>query len=118
MRYSELVITAFATYTKTVDLVSVTGLARSTIVKYKKDKELQRLADERRLQVVRESVYKMQAELTKCVDTLIKIRDNEENNPQIRVYACNCIMNHCRDWTLSVDVMKQIEELKTARESD
>lgn len=111
-RYSEEVITAFATYTRTCDLVNATGLARGTIVKYKKDKELLRLADERRRQIVKQSVFKMQSELTKCVNTLVEIRDNTTINPQIRVYACNCIMNHCKDFTLSVDVMERIEELE------
>ena len=112
MKYTELVITAFATYTKTVDLMNVTGLSKQTIVNYKKDKKLLKLAEERRLQIVRQATYKMQSELTKCVDTLVSIRDNEENNPQIRVYACNCIMNHCKDWTLSVDVLDRLQALE------
>ncbi len=116
--YSERVITAFATYTKTVDLVKATGLSKSTIVRYKKDSHLLELAEERRLQVVKESVYKMQSELTRCVDTLVQIRDSAEVNPQIRVYACNCIMNHCRDWTLSVDVMERVEALEKIGEDD
>ena len=111
-KYSEIVITAFATYTKTVDLMKATGLSKTTIVRYKKDSYLMELAEERRLQVVKESVYKMQSELTKCVDTLIQIRDDTEVNPQIRIYACNSIMNHCRDFTLSVDVMERIEALE------
>ena len=114
--YSEVVITAFATYTKTSDLMKATGLSRTTIVKYRKDSHLIKLAEERRLQVVQESVYKMQSELTKCVDTLIHIRDDKEVNPQIRVYACNCIMNHCRDWTLSVDVLERVEALERMEE--
>lgn len=111
-KYSEIVITAFATYTKTADLIKATGLSRTTIVKYKKDSHLMELAEERRLQVVKESVYKMQSELTKCVDTLVQIRDDAEVNPQIRIYACNSIMNHCRDFTLSVDVLDRIEALE------
>lgn len=116
MNYSELVITAFATFTKTSDLMKATGLSRTTIVRYRKDSELMELAEERRLEVVKESVYKMQSELTKCVDTLVQIRDDTEVNPQIRVYACNCIMNHCRDWTLSVDVLQRVEALERIEE--
>lgn len=114
--YSEIVITAFATFTKTVDLMKATGLSKTTVVRYKQDSHLQELANERRLQIVKESVYKMQSELTKCVDTLVKIRDNEEINPQIRIYACNSIMNHCRDFTLSVDVMERVEALEKMEE--
>ena len=110
--YSEVVITAFATYTRTIDLMTATGLCKTTIIKYKKDKRLLELATERRLQVVKESVFKMQSELTKCVDTLVRIRDDEEINPQIRVYACNCIMNQCKDWTMSIDVLDRLKALE------
>lgn len=116
MKYSEVVVSAFATFTKTSELMKATGLSKATIVRYKKDSHLIELAEERRLQVVQESVYKMQSELTKCVDTLVQIRDNTEVNPQTRVYACNCIMNHCRDWTLSVDVMERVEALERMEE--
>ena len=114
--YSELVITAFATFTRVSDLVRVTGLSKSTIIRYKKDEHLMELADERRLQVIQEAVYKMQSELTKCVDTLVEIRDDSTVNPQIRVTACNCLLNHCRDWTLSVDIMERVEALEKADE--
>lgn len=116
IEYSEVVITAFATFTRTVDLMKATGLSQTTICKYKKDTRLLTLASERRLQIVKESVYKMQSELTKCVDTLVKIRDNEEVNPQVRIYACNSIMNHCKEFTVSVDIIERIEALEKNEE--
>lgn len=115
-KYSEIVITAFATYTRTIDLMKATGLSKDTICKYKKDNNLRELAEERRTQVIRESVNKMQSELTKCVETLCEIRDNTELNPQVRVYACNCIMNQCKDWTVSVDIINRIEALERSGE--
>lgn len=114
--YSEVIISAFAVYTRTVDLMKATGLSKATIVKYKKDTRLMELAEERRLQVVKESVYKMQSELTKCIDTLVALRDSPEVNPQVRVSACNSIMNHCRDFTLSVDVIERLEALERMEE--
>ena len=113
--YSEKVITAFAIYQKTSDLVKVTGLSRSTIVRYKKDESLLKLATERRLQAVKQSVYKMQSELFKCVEVLSGIRDNTEARPEVRVLACNSIMNQCKDWTLSVDVLERLEALELAQ---
>lgn len=114
MKYSEVVINAFATYTKTVDLIQATGLSKGTICKYKRDSELMKLAQERRNQVVKEAVYKMQSELTKSVDVLVSIRDNEDVNAQTRAYVCNLLLNHCRDWTLSVDILERVEALEKA----
>ena len=112
MEYSEIVISAFAAFTKTIDLMKATGLSRPTINKYKKDSHLMELAAERRSQVVKEAVYKMQTELTKCIDTLAQIRDDKTNNPQIRAYACNCIMNHCKGWTVTLDITERVEALE------
>lgn len=115
MQYSEKVITAFALYSKTSDLIKETGLSRSSVVRYKRDKELQRLASERRLQAVRQSLHKMQFELTKSVEVLTEIRDNEKTAPQVRVLACNSLLNQCKDWTLSVDVLERLEALERAQ---
>lgn len=115
MQYSEKVITAFALYSKTSDLIKETGLSRSSVVRYKKDKELLRLAEERRLQAVRQSLHKMQFELLKSVEVLTEIRDNEKTAPQVRVLACNSLLNQCKDWTLSVDVLERLEALERAQ---
>lgn len=114
-KYSELIINSFAMYTRTVDLMRETGLCKNTICQYKKDKRLLELANERRLQVVKESVYKMQSELTKSVEVLASLRDNEEVNAQTRAYCCNLLLNHCRDWTLSVDLLERVEALEKAQ---
>lgn len=119
MTYSEKIITAFAMYRKTSDLVRETGLSRGTVLKYRKDKELIALANERRLDIISGAVFKMQSELTKCVDMLVMIRDDPEINPQIRVHACNALMNHCREWTLTADVIARVEALeRTLIEAD
>lgn len=110
--YSEIVINAFTLYTRTTDLITATGLCKSTIVKYKKDNELLKIVNERRGQVIKGAVYKMQSELVKTVDTLVSIRDNEEVNAQTRAYVCNLLLSHCRDWTQSVDILERLEALE------
>lgn len=115
-KYSEIVISAFATYTRTNDLMKATGLSRKTIDRYRKDSELLEVASVRRMDVIRESVYKMQSELTKCVDTLTKIRDDEEVSPQTRLYACNCLLNQCKEYTVSVDILNRLEALEKREE--
>ena len=110
--YSEIVINAFTLYTRTIDLMNVTGLSRSTIVKYKKDNGLLRLVNERRGEVIKEAGYNMQSELTKTVKTLVSIRDNEEVNAQTRAYVCNLLLTHCREWTQSVDIIERLEALE------
>ena len=118
MKYSEVVISAFATYTKTTDLVKATGLSKNTIVRYKKDTHLMEIANERRCQIVKGSVYKMQGMLSKCVDTFERIIDDPDVNPQTKVYAINSLMNHCREFTLTVDIIERLEALERKGEDE
>lgn len=114
MRYSESVILAFARFTRSSDLVRETGLSKTTITRYRKDAELQRLAAERRMDIVRGAVYQLQSELTKSVETLAKVRDDPKVNAQVRVYAANCILNHYRDYSFALDISERVAALERA----
>lgn len=112
MKYSDKIINAFTLYTRTVDLVNATGLSKQTIIKYKKDPGLQSIISDIRQQTLRDTVNRLHNELYKSIDTLAKIRDNEEVNAQTRVYCANCLINHCKEWTLAVDVIDRLENLE------
>ncbi len=114
-QYSEIVITAFATYRKTVDLMNATGLSRTTIGKYKKDGELMALADARRVEIVRESVDRMRNEMLKSVEALAEIRDDKEVNPQTRAYSANSLLTHAKDWITTVEILARVEALEQAQ---
>lgn len=118
MTYSDELIMAFVTYTRTVDLMRVTGLSKQTIVKYKHSKALQTVVNEHRQEIISTCVRKLQTQLTKCVDTLASIRDDTNNNAQTRINACNSLMNHCRDWTLTCDVLDRLQALERAQNDD
>lgn len=111
-RYSEKVINAFALYTRPVDLVKATGLHKSTIARYKHDDTLEELARERRADFVKDAVSKMQAELYASVDTLAQIRDSKEASEQTRAYACNCLLNQCKDWLTTQEIITRLRKLE------
>lgn len=112
--YNDKVILAFVTYTRTVDLMNATGLSKQTIVKYKKDEKLKKLVDDYRGQILRESLTKMQMEVKKNVETLVKIRDDDETPPQAKINACNSLMSHCKDWTIAIDVLNRLQALESS----
>ena len=111
-KYNEDVINAFALYQRTVDLMKATGLSHTTIVKYKKDEELLELANQRRGEIIKTTVNRLQGEMINSLRVLCKIRDNERVNPQVRVSACNSIFNNCRAWTETVDILERVEALE------
>ena len=111
-RYSEKIINAFLTHDKICDIMSVTGLSRSTIERYRADPELQRILSERKAAFVEAAVLKMQKTLSESADVLQRIIKNEEVSPQVRVNAIQVLFTQCRNWTETADILKRLEALE------
>lgn len=111
-RYSEKVISAFLENDKVVDIMSATGLSRSTIERYRADPELQRILSERKAAFIEAAVLKMQKTLSESADVLQRIIKNEEVNPQTRVNAIQVLFTQCRNWTETADILKRLEVLE------
>ena len=118
-KYDDNLIMCFAVYHRTMDLVKATGYSRATIDRYKKDSVLMRLAEERRKEIIETAVHKMEYELYSTINTLCKIRDNKGVNPQVRVSACNTILNHYHPLRESLEIDRRLDELeKRAKDAD
>lgn len=110
--YNETVITAFLENDKVVDIMSATGLSRSTIERYRADPELQRILSERKAAFVESAVLKMQKTLSESADVLQRIIKNEEISAQTRVNAIQVLFSQCRSWTETADILKRLEALE------
>lgn len=110
--YSEKVINAFLENDKVVDIMSATGLSRSTIERYRADSKLQRILSERKAVFVEAAVLKMQKTLSESADVLHRIIKNEEISPQVRVNAIQVLFTQCRSWTETADILKRLEALE------
>ena len=111
-RYSEKIINAFLTHDKICDIMSATGLSRSTIERYRADPELQRILSERKAAFVEAAVLKMQKTLSESADVLQRIIKNEDVSPQVRVNAIQVLFTQCRNWTETADILKRLEALE------
>ncbi|MCH5343356.1 MAG: hypothetical protein J1E64_04890 [Acetatifactor sp.] len=110
--YPEKVINAFLKYDKITDIMKDTGLSRGTIDKYRKDEEFQKVLFERKELFVAAAVSKMQTALSKGVDVLKRIIENEAVSPQVRVNAISVLFAQCKAWTTELDLLKRIEALE------
>ena len=109
---NERLIEAFLTLHTDKQIAEETGLTRRTISKYRKDVEFQKILTERRAEVVRGAVRKMQAGLNDAVETLQGIINNPECSPQTRVNAIATLFSHCRAWTETVDILERLQQLE------
>ena len=110
--YSEKIVNAFLENDKVVDIMSATGLSRSTIERYRADPELQRILSERKAAFIEAAVLKMQKTLSESADVLQRIIKNEEISPQVRVNAIQVLFTQCRNWTETADILKRLEALE------
>lgn len=113
-KYSETVINAFLKYDKIVDIMTDTGLSRSTIQRYRDDPELQQLLAERKTEYIKTAVNKMQLFLCEGVETLQKIIRDDEVAPQIKINAIQIMFNQCRSWTETTDILERLKLLEDA----
>lgn len=112
--YSETVIGAFLKYDKLSDIIEETGLSRNTVAKYRDDPHLQEILADRRMEMIKSSVNKMQSSMNECVDVLQSIICNEEVSPQTRINAVQIMLNQCKAWTETTDILERLKALENA----
>lgn len=117
-QYSENVISAFLEHDKIIDIMKATGLSRATVDRYRKDAELQRILTERKAMYIEAAVSQMQAGLTESVEVLRGIIKDKKVNPQARIYAISTLFTACRNWTETADILRRIEKLEEAGETN
>lgn len=112
--YSETVINAFLKYDKLSDVARETGLSWNTVAKYRNDPYLQEILADRRMEIIKSSVNKMQGSMNECVDVLQSIIRDKEVSPQTRINAVQIMFNQCKAWTEVTDILERLKALENA----
>lgn len=113
--YSETVINAFLKYDKIVDIMTETGLSRSTIQRYKEDAKLQQLLAERKAEIIKSAVHKMQSFMSEGVETLMDIVRSNDTAAQVKINAIQVMFNQCKTWTETADIIDRLKALEDAQ---
>ena len=118
MQYHEKVIQAFLNNATVAGIARESGLAESTIRKYRADPKLQQIIRERQDAIVSEAVSTMRNNLNKSVKALIDIIDDPNTPVQTRVNAVQILLRQCGDWMNITDIQKRLELLESENSSD
>lgn len=89
-----------------------TGICEDTIYKYLRDPEFVREYDARRKAMLEDSCHTLQAKMSKAIDELVKIIENEETKPQIRLNAIDMLLRHAYKQTELVDILARLDALE------
>ena len=117
-RDDERVISAFLKYYRDVDIIRETNLSRSTVYRLQRDKDFQKTINERKQMILKAAVNKMTSYLTKDVEILQQIIEDPETSAQTKINGIQLLMSQLREWTTTVNIIKELEELKEATGND
>lgn len=91
-----------------------TGISKSRYYRLKADPDFQRLVAERRSELVRDAVMKMESYLSEDVEILQQIIKNPEISPQTRLNGIQLLMNQLGQWKMMSEMMVRLQSVEDA----
>lgn len=110
--YSERLINAFVSGYKRDEIMQAAGIGKQKYYALKRDPEFIRLVNERRGDIVRGAVMKMESFLTEDVELLQDIITDEEVRPQVRVNAIQLMLTQFNNYKMLTDIQERVENLE------
>ena len=97
---------------------AATGISEDTIYRHLREPEFMAEYDRRRKALLEDSCHTLQAKMSRAVDELVKIVEDEEIKPQIRLNAVDMLLRHAYKQTELVDILTRIEALEEMSKRD
>ena len=117
--YDERWICAFLTSVRREDIMKAAGIGKTRFYRLKNDPEFMRIVNERRGDIVREAVMRMESHLAEAVEVLWAVVTKEEVSDQVRLNGINMLLSQFNSYKMLVDIQERIENLeKIAGEQD
>lgn len=114
-QYPEELITAFLTSCKPAEVMKLTGISKTKFYRLKRDKIFQKILTERRTELVKTAVLKMESYLNEDVEILQKIIRKEDISDQVRINGINLLMSQLATWKQTTDILERLQALEDAQ---
>jgi uncharacterized protein Yka (UPF0111/DUF47 family) len=114
-QYPEELITAFLTSCKPAEIMKLTGISKTKFYRLKRDKIFQKILTERRTDLVKTAVLKMESYLNEDVEILQKIIRKEDISDQVRINGINLLMSQLATWKQTTDILERLQALEDAQ---
>ena len=112
--YPESLITAFLTSFKANEIMKVTGISKTKYYRLKNDPDFQKILTDRRSELIREAVLKMESYLSEDVEILQGIIRDQNTKNQVKVNAIQLLMSQLGQWKQITELIARIEALEDA----
>lgn len=93
-----------------------TGICEDTIYKYLRDPEFVKEYDEKRRELLKDSCYTLQTKMSSATDELIRIIEDPETKPQIKLNAIDMLYRHAYKQTEQLDILARLDALEKLNE--
>lgn len=113
--YPEYLITAFITSCKRAEILKLAGIGKTKYYKLKNDPEFQQVVSERRGELVKEAVLRMESYLTEDIEILQSIIRDENASDQVRINGINLLMSQLGQWKALTDLQERMKRIEDAQ---
>ena len=113
-QYPEELITAFMCTARRGEIMEKTGISKSRYYRLKADPDFQRLVAERRTELAKDAVLRMEGYLSKDVMILQEIIENPETSAQTRLNGIQLLMNQLGQWKMMSEMMERLQSVEDA----
>ena len=113
--YPESLITAFLTSFKPAEIMKVTGISKSKYYRLKKDRDFQKILTERRTELVKSAVMKMESYLNEDVEILQSIIRKDDTSDQVKINGINLLMSQLNTWKQTTEILDRLQALEDAQ---
>lgn len=114
-QYEESLITAFLTSYKPAEIMKLTGISKTKYYRLKRDPDFQRILTERRTELVKSAVMKMESYLTEDVEILQSIIRKEDTTDQVKINGINLLMSQLNTWKSTTEILDRLQALEDAQ---
>ena len=114
-QYEESLITAFLTSYKPAEIMKLTGISKTKYYRLKRDPDFQRILTQRRTEIIKEAVLKMESYLTEDVEILQGIIRKEDTSDQVKINGINLLMSQLNTWKSTTEILDRLQALEDAQ---
>lgn len=114
-KFEEHIITAFLSNWKPKEIMIAANISKTKYYRLKNDSDFQKILTERRSEIIREAVMKMESYLSEDVEILQDIIRDPETSAQIKINGINLLMTQLNSWKQTTEILTRLEQLEDSQ---
>ena len=117
-KYDERLINAFCQATKRDEIMKLARIGKIKYYNLRADPDFMKAVNQRRADIVKEAVLRMEGYITEDVERLQEIIRSPATKDQIRINAINLLMTQLASWRTATDIEARLLALEEQVENN